>query len=79
VKNQGNDTLQVASATLAGSSEFRVNFDGCTGDEVQGGSWCAVQVLFIPQSAGSKSAVLTVVSNDPDHPVLEIPIVVTVL
>jgi hypothetical protein len=79
VKNQGNDTLQVASATLAGSSEFRVNFDGCTGDEVQGGSWCAVQVLFIPQSAGSKSAVLTVVSNDPDHPVLEIPIIVTVL
>ena len=79
VENKGNDTLQVASATLAGSSEFKVNFDACTGAAVRGGSWCAVQVLFIPQSTGTKTATLTVISNDPDRPVLEIPIVVTVL
>jgi len=79
VENKGNDTLQVTSATLAGPSEFRVNYDACTGVAVRGGSWCGVQVLFIPQSTGSKSATLTVISNDPDHPVLEIPVVVTVL
>ncbi|HEY6871869.1 MAG TPA: choice-of-anchor D domain-containing protein [Geobacteraceae bacterium] len=79
VSNGGNDVLRITSATLTGSSEFSVNFDGCTGATVQGGSQCAVQILFIPQSAGTKTATVTVTSNDPDHPVLDIPVTVTVM
>jgi photosystem II stability/assembly factor-like uncharacterized protein len=79
VQNKGNDTLQVNSATLSGSSEFKMYYDACTGVAVREDSWCAMLILFIPESTGTKSATITVTSNDPDHPVLEIPIVVTVL
>lgn len=79
VYNLGNDDLQVTSATLTGSSEFSVNFDTCTGTTVHGSGFCGVQILFIPQSPGTKTATVTVNSNDPDHPVLEIPVIVNAL
>jgi hypothetical protein len=78
VYNRGNDHLHIASATLTGSSEFRKMSDYCTGDTVPGDSWCAVQILFIPESTGTKTATITVTSDDPDHPVLDIPVIVNV-
>jgi hypothetical protein len=76
VYNRGNDDLKIASAALSGSSEFSVYFDTCTGAAVSGGSFCGVMLFFNPQSTGTKTATVTITSNDPDHPVLNIPVVV---
>ena len=78
VYNRGNDDLTVATATLTGSSEFSVNYEDCTGATISGGHFCAVQLLYRPQAPGPRSATVTITSNDPDHPVLNIPVVVDV-
>ena len=80
VKNDGNGNLQITSAILTGSSEFSVLSDDCTGATLEPNSWCSVLIWCSrPLSSGIKTGKVTVTSNDPDHPVLEIPFIGNVL
>jgi uncharacterized repeat protein (TIGR01451 family) len=67
----GNADLTIDSFTLTGvnSSEFTINNDNCSGQTLTPSSCCSFDVKFTPASEGSKSASLSITSNDPDTPV----------
>ncbi len=64
VSNSGVAPLQVSSATLtgAGSGQFKVPSNGCTG-AVAPGSSCEIAVVFSPLSNGAKTAALSLVTD----------------
>ena len=59
--------------TGADASEFSIQNDNCSGQTVASGS-CTVDIVFPPASEGIKSAKLSIPSNDPDTPTLDVPL-----
>jgi hypothetical protein len=66
--------LVVDPVTLTGadSSQFIKTNDLCTGARLLPSGTCSVQVQFKPTAAGSKTALLSLFSNDPATPVFDI-------
>jgi photosystem II stability/assembly factor-like uncharacterized protein len=62
IHNDGNATLQISSITSS-NSQFVV----LTDPDVEPGGVAAIPVRFVPSSSGSKTAVITIASNDPDE------------
>jgi urease beta subunit len=60
--NDGNTTVHVSTATLAGDSSFSVAANSCSGATLVVGAACTVQVGFAPANVGSFTA--TVSFND---------------
>ena len=77
IYNRGNDNLHITSVTITGSPELAMGYD-CSG-AIEADDFCAVQLACYPHSSGVKTATVTVTSDDPDHPVLVIPVVVNIL
>jgi len=72
VSNAGNNLLvfSVPSPGGANGNQFSVSAGTCTGFTVAGKQSCQLSVVFTPvASAGPKSAILTLNSNDPVRPV----------
>jgi hypothetical protein len=71
VKNTGISDLMINSITLSGTnaSEFSQTND-CT--RVSKGGSCFIAVILTPTSAGSKSAVLSISSDDPKKTIVNI-------
>jgi subtilisin family serine protease len=65
ISNVGTDILDVAPLSSDGPA-FTLN--PSTGFSVAPGASRKIYVTFLPPSAGGYSAILTVTSNDPDHP-----------
>jgi YD repeat-containing protein len=76
VSNTGQTNLYIKTITLTGSNpaEFRILNDNCSGKGVAPSATCTVQAVFQPASAGAKSANLSIPSNDPDTPILNVPL-----
>lgn len=74
VTNAGSGDLAVDTVTLSGvdASDFSIQSDGCANRTIAPGSGCVVDVLFAPASSGSKSASLSIASNDLYVPVLNV-------
>lgn len=72
ISSTGNADLVFGSgaATLTGadSSMFAIATDNCSGQIIAVRSSCSVILTFTPTSVGSKSATLSVTSNDPSSP-----------
>lgn len=68
LSNTGTADLQMGLITLTGTnlSEFNVVYDSCSNQIIPPSSGCTLNVVFIPKSEGSKTANLSVPSNDPD-------------
>ena len=68
ITNTGNVSLGIGTISIAGTnaSEFAKSSDNCDSATVTPGSTCTLQVTFSPTSFGSKSATLSIPSNDPD-------------
>ncbi|MGB9596120.1 MAG: choice-of-anchor D domain-containing protein, partial [Candidatus Poribacteria bacterium] len=64
IYNRGNALLQITSITSSNSQFTTIN-----SATILGGTSLLVQVSFAPISLGSKTATLTLVSNDPDESV----------
>jgi len=64
VSNTGTADLKIDSITVP-LSEFSISTNTCS--TVSPGSQCTFSVFFTPRSLGSKSASLTIKSNDPDE------------
>ena len=76
VTNAGETSLVIGAATLSGSTpqDFRVITDACSGHTLPLNGSCSIQVRFAPVGIGSRSASLSILSNDPDTPVLAVPL-----
>lgn len=67
--NQGNAPLSFTGATVSGTG-FSIVSNGCGTSTLPAKSGCAIVLAFTPDTAGAKTGVLTIASNDPDHPQL---------
>jgi len=75
ITNADTDTaLVISTMTLAGvnPNEFSIPNDTCSGQTKQPSETCTCQVTFSPASASAKSAILRILSNDPDTPTKDI-------
>jgi hypothetical protein len=74
IKNTGLSDLTVNAVTFGGTDagEFSQTND-CT--TLEKGSSCSISVLFTPASAGNKSAVMSIASNDPKKFIVTIKLV----
>jgi Cep192 domain 4 len=70
ISNSGSANLIIRQITLSGTDtlDFNTRDDNCTGATLPSSQNCSVQIVFLPRSAGPKSATLSVSSNDPDTP-----------
>jgi hypothetical protein len=68
VTNSGNVALHISSvAVTAGSAEFAIGNDGCTGT-VPAGQQCAVTVTYTPSGPGADSGTLTFTDDAGNSP-----------
>lgn len=76
VRNKGSKPLVVQDISITGAdaTDFDMNNQTCIGQSLFYGESCSVEIVFLPKSAGKKSAILEVSSNDPDEQVAQIPI-----
>jgi hypothetical protein len=70
ISNSGSANLIIRQITFSGSDnlDFNIRDDSCTGETLSPSRNCTVQIVFSPRSTGSKSATLSISSNDPDTP-----------
>ena len=71
IKNKGTSDLRIDSAQLTGDNSFAVK-GSWAGLVLPAGASNVLQVSFSPVLAQAASAKLTVKSDDPDHPALEV-------
>ena len=76
IANIGDADLVIGTITLTGIdiSQFFIVNNNCSGQTVAPSSACLENVLFLPTSEGEKAAALSIPSNDPDTPTLDIPL-----
>jgi hypothetical protein len=62
VRNEGDGSLDLASATIVGADldQFSLSGDDCSGSTLAPGDECVVRIRFTPDSAGVKTARLRV-------------------
>ena len=71
VRNNGASSLSVSSVDLVDETgAFATTFEGST-DLVPGGE-LTIDVTFTPTDHGAHESTLTITSNDPDHPALNV-------
>jgi len=70
ISNSGSANLIIRQMTFSGADtlDFNTRNDNCTGVTLSQSQSCTVQIVFSPHSTGSKSATLSISSNDPDTP-----------
>jgi hypothetical protein len=70
ISNSGSANLIIRQITLGGPDtlDFSTRDDDCTGATLSSFQNCSVQIVFSPRFTGSKSATLSISSNDPDIP-----------
>ena len=75
ITNTGAPDLSVGTITLTGAvADFAMQSDYCSGQTLTPAASCNVSVKFSPQSAGFKTAALSIPSNDPDQSPLALPL-----
>ena len=72
--NSGEGDLNIGEVKLEGEAadEFTLVKSRCANNSVSPAQFCSVKTEFQPQSEGDKAARLSIVSDDPDRPKLEI-------
>ncbi len=72
IKNDGSANLSVTGGSLAGSNSAEFGLVGTSSFVLAPGASQNVQVDFTPASVGSKSASLSIASDDPDEPSVQV-------
>jgi hypothetical protein len=72
ITNSGSMDLTLESLSLTGVNQVDFTFTSACGDTLAPNASCGVTVTFAATSDGSKSATLTIVSNDPRTPTLDV-------
>jgi hypothetical protein len=76
VTNSGSADLSLQRLAISGadSIDFTIQNDQCTGTTLQTNQNCTLQVVFSPHTAGSKSATLSISTNDSENPTQAVPL-----
>jgi hypothetical protein len=76
VFNFGSANLAVSQLTISGTNfgNFTLQNNHCSGTILPPSQNCTVQIVFSPGSTGSKTALLSISSNDPDTPTATVPL-----
>ncbi len=76
VTNTGTGVLTLGAVLIDGDApeDFDIVSDTCGGQSLAASAACDIDVVFAPQSEGDKSAGVAFGSNDPDAPLVSIPI-----
>jgi hypothetical protein len=76
VRNEGFSDLVVSSVVITGadSGDFSIQSEDCTLQSLAPGTSCLVDVTFTASSYGAKSATLSISSDDPDTPTVNVPL-----
>jgi hypothetical protein len=77
VSNSGDGALALCYITLGctGAADFSLGSNPCAGSTVAPGASCLMTVTFAPTTLGSKTATLTINSNDSTTPSLTVALV----
>lgn len=72
----GGEDLVIGTINLIGAGDFKLDMqnNSCSGQILAPSRTCAVVVTFSPASAGAKTAILKIPSNDPETPTLNVPL-----
>ena len=73
ISNAGTGALSIGTITIAGDG-FGLGGGTCSGQTIAPSSSCNFQVMFSPLSEGTKSASVSIPSNDSDESPLYIPL-----
>jgi len=73
VKNTGSEDLIIETLSIIGN-EFSIKNDTCSDATIPPDNSCTVDIVFSPTSEGDKSATLEIPSNDPDTPIVNVPL-----
>lgn len=68
--------LNIGTISIEGTdaAAFILQNDTCSGQILAGGASCTIDVTFSPQDGGDRTATLSIPSNDPDTPILNVPL-----
>jgi hypothetical protein len=74
ISNIGTANLVIGSITLTGTNAamFSTQNDTCSSQTLIPAGYCTVELVFSPTSAGAKTAYLSIPSNDPVSPTLNV-------
>lgn len=74
IRNTGKKSLEMGTISLAGDKDNFLFQDYCSNTRIipSAYSYCTLRVAFKPLSEGLKKATISIPSNDPDTPMLEI-------
>jgi hypothetical protein len=73
VTNNGAGDLLIGSVTSL-YAPFSITADTCSGQTIKGGTTCNISVDFAPASPGAFSSNITIPSNDPVNPNLDVTV-----
>lgn len=70
VTNSGHGALRIGLAQVTGSDpdDFLISHDTCSGATLTIGAACTIGVRFSPSTTGTRTATLTLTSDDPSGP-----------
>ena len=78
LSNIGVNSLHIGGISITEEdgfeSEFIIEQDDCSAKTLRQSENCAIDVLFSPNSAGTKNVNLSISSNDPDIPLFDVPL-----
>jgi hypothetical protein len=76
ITNPGHSDLLISAMTVKGINafDFHIQNDTCTNNIISPSGSSTVEVVFQPNSGGTKNATLEIISNDPNMPILSIPL-----
>jgi len=66
---EGHSPVHIARIAMDPNAEFRVLADGCSGQALDGGQSCRLELVFVPRAAGLRSGQLEVVPRAPSQPI----------
>jgi hypothetical protein len=73
IENRGDAQLRVRAIAIEGA-DFALQQDACSGETLQAHRACEVRLRFSPTRPGRASGTLRVRSDDPDDPLLTVPL-----
>ncbi|NJO14636.1 MAG: choice-of-anchor D domain-containing protein [Thioploca sp.] len=72
VSNTSGGSLQIGKIKFSGDKDFIILYDFCSNQKVSQSQHCSIITRFEPKKVGTKTATLSIPSNDPDTPTVTV-------